>query len=210
MEKVKGFFTNIGAWIKAHIVASIVCVVAVVLVIILAIALGGGSSKRAIKKHLNAINSCSGTKIANSMDLKAAYAYAKLDKTDEDDIKNFKDAVKDVEDDDVKDYKERIKDNVKEDKKGVYTYKVKKILSTTKAKKNSNLVKVVAQVEMTYNPKKDEDKDDDDDKDSMWKKEKSYKTTQTAPATFILYKGKVISSTFVASPGSSYSSYLDY
>lgn len=209
MEKVKGFFTNCGAWIKSHLVASIVCVVAVVLVIILAIVLGGGSSKRAIKKHLNAINSCSGTKIANSMDLNAALAYAKLDKNDEDDIKNFKDAVKEVEEDDVKDYKDRIKDNVKEDKKGVYTYKVKKILSTTKAKKNSNLVKVVAQVEMTYNPKKDEDKDDDD-KDSMWKKEKSYKTTQSAPATFILYKGKVISSSFVASPGSSYSNYLDY
>ncbi len=210
MEKVKGFFANCGAWVKSHLVASIVCIVAVVLVIILAVALGGGSSKRAIKKHLNAINSCSGTKVAKSMDLEAAIAYAELDKSDEEDIKNFKDAVKDVEEDDVKDYRDQIKDSFKDGEKGVYTYKVKKIISTTKAKKNSNLVKVRALVEVTYNPKKDKDRDEDEDEDSMWKKEKTTKVTQTGTATFILYKGKVISSPYVSSTSSSYSSYYDY
>lgn len=203
MEKVKSAFSKCGASIKAHWKV-VVAVVAVLLVIILIANIAGGSEKRAIQKHLKALNACDDAKVIKTMDLEAAIAWANSSGS-EDRVEAFQDELDDVEKDAVKDYEDQIEKSIDKDDKGEAKVKLLKIVYSTKAKDDKNLKKVVAKVRLTVKPDKD---DDDDDEESIWKNEKKYTSVTEGYVTFYLYKNKVIYSPYVTSP--SYSSYNDY
>lgn len=199
MEKVKNAFSSCGAWIKAHLKV-VIAVIAVIIVAIIVVNLIGGSEKRVIKKHLAAVTACNDSKVLKTMDLEAAIAWSRA--SGEDRVDDFKDKLDKVEKEDKDSYKETIEKSIDKDDKGKAKVKLLKIVSKTKAKDDKNLKKVVAKVKITVKPDKDKD---DDEEDNIWKKEKKYTSVTQSYVTFILYKNKIISSTFVPS----YSSY-DY
>ena len=191
MEKVKSVFSTCVAWIKAHL-KIVIAVVAVLVVAIIVVNLIGGSEKSAINKYLSALNDCDEAKVIKAMDLKGAVAWSNTTTYDNDNAaEDFKDNYDKVESDDTDTLKKKIEDSVDKDDKGKVKYKLLKIVSTAKAKDDNNLKRVVARIQMTVKPDKD-DEDKDDDK-SMWKKQKKYTTETVGYATFILYKNKVIS-----------------
>lgn len=210
MNKVKGVFSKIGAWIKAHTKICIIILVVVILAIILIANLVGGAEKRAIKKYISALNSNDDEKIIKAMNIEAAAAwneaqyssgdrfsaflYDSSDNNDEDSdvVKRFEDYLDDVQDSEVKSYKERIEDsNDNNDKNS--KIKLLKIEYSTPAKDNKDLKKVVIKYKATTKPSDD---DKDDKKDSIWKSEKEYTAVTENYMTIYLYKGKVISYAF--------------
>lgn len=207
MEKIKNVFGKIGAWIKSHAKIVIGVVVALIVIIILANIILGGAEKRAVKKYMNAINSCDYSKVAKAMDLEAAvawkeaqsssssyYSYLDSSKSNKDLVENFEDNLEDIDEDDVDNYKDSLKDSYDKDDKGKYKIKLLKVVSVSPAKDNKNLKKVVVKYRATSKPDKDED--DDDEKDSIWKKEKDYTKVIESYMTIYLYKNKVIGQGF--------------
>lgn len=207
MEKIKNVFGKIGAWIKSHAKIVIGVVVALIVIIILANIILGGAEKRAVKKYMNAINSCDYSKVAKAMDLEAAvawskaqsssssyYSYLDSSKSNKDLVENFEDNLEDIDEDDVDNYKDSLKDSYDKDDKGKYKIKLLKVVSVSPAKDNKSLKKVVVKYRATSKPDKDED--DDDEEDSIWKKEKDYTKVTENYMTIYLYKNKVIGQGF--------------
>ena len=193
MNKVKGVFSKIGAWIKAHTKICIIILVVVILAIILIANLVGGAEKRAIKKYLSAVNSNDEEKIIKATNIEAATALYEAqtgDGEDEDFVKNFNDYLKDIDDSSVKDFKKDLEDviDMRDNANEKTNIKLLKIEYSTPAKDCKDLKKVV----IKYRAKVKSDKDDEDNTNSIWKNEKSYTYVTEDYMTLYLYKGKVI------------------
>lgn len=206
MEKVKSVFSNLAAWVKAHV--KVIAIVAVViLVAVIALNFVGGSEKRAIKKYIAAMNSCDQDKILKAIDAKASVAWANTKSYSKDAVEDFKDKLEDVDSDDVKNFEKSVKKAVDKDNKGKSKVKLLKVVYSTPAKDDKNLKKVVCKVRTTIPPSDDEDKKDAKE-DSIWKKEKDFKAVSETYEVFYVYKNKVVTTDFSSSID--YSDYFNY
>ena len=193
MNKVKGVFSKIGAWIKAHTKICIIILVVVILAIILIANLVGGAEKRAIKKYLSAVSSNDEEKIIKATNIEAATALSEAqtgDGEDEDFVKKFNDYLKDIDDSSVNEFKKDLEDviDMRDNANEKTNIKLLKIEYSTPAKDCKDLKKVV----IKYRAKVKPDKDDEDNTNSIWKNEKSYTYVTEDYRTLYLYKGKVI------------------
>ena len=164
--------------------------VAVVAVIIILVVLLGGGPKKAVKAYISGINKQNPSKVLKSMDLIGAsawgYSYDEKDFSKEDYeefTKDYKEAKEEMDKEDLKEGEEYFEEALEEsfdDIEDEYkSYKIKIDKFKSKEKLGKDLYAVKVKISLEAKPKD---------------KEETEEIDESATTTFIVYKGKVISS----------------